>query len=66
MLVIKALAVRDTETQYSSEFLQHTLETVLKRIPSKKTVGFGNCHRQCFKHGKISGKIQQNGCFTRS
>ena len=32
MLVIKTLAVRDTETQ----FLQHTLETVLKRIPSKK------------------------------
>ena len=29
MLDIKTLAVRDTQAQHSSEFLRHTLETVL-------------------------------------
>ena len=36
MLDIKTLAVRDTQAQHSSEFLQHTLETVFKEFDLKK------------------------------
>ena len=36
MLDIKTLAVGDTQTQHSSEFLQHTLATVLKEFDLNK------------------------------